>query len=118
MEPGREERLDLPRASWLFEPGADRLPLDDDEGGHDADRELREEVRPLLEGDAIERERHMVAPTLQNLRQEAVDAPAAARESGMEKDEARFGSRTAPLRGYIHTKPPLEAQPTRLVTPG
>ena len=75
FEPGREEALDLAAAAGTHEATADELVLDDDERRHRCDAEPFDEVRALLLVDPVELERAVVAPALEDLGEEPVDAP-------------------------------------------
>src|SRR5204863_4153819 len=87
-KPRGEERLDVLAAPGALEARG-HSALVDDEGRDTFDVELLEEIGPLLALDAVDAERAVVAPMLQDLSEEALHAPAVARPAGVEKDETR-----------------------------
>jgi len=64
--------------------------LDDEERRRRRDAEALDEVRALLLVDPIELERAVVAPALEDLSEEPVDAPAGAGRWRIEKDQTRL----------------------------
>ena len=87
---GREEPLDLTASARLRELRAHALALHDDESRHRVDTEPLDQIGPLPAVDAVELERAVVPSALQNLREESLDAAAAARDAGMEEHEPRL----------------------------
>ena len=66
---------------------ADAPVLDDDEGGDAVYAEALEELGVFLLGDAKQPEGLVIAAALEDLGEEAVDAPAAARRLGVEDEQ-------------------------------
>ena len=108
VEPGREEALDVPAASWPLEAGRDGLVLDDDEGRHRLDLEPLEQVRMLLFRDHHDVERAVVAPPLQHLGEEPFHAPAVTRQARMEEDEPGLVRERGD--SHCHVAPPLNLE--------
>src|SRR5205807_2774668 len=90
VQPGREEGLDVAAPARAREASLHLPPLDDDERRHLVDLEPLHEVGSFLARHAVELERAVVSPALEDLRQEALDAAAVAREGRVEENEARF----------------------------
>src|SRR3954449_6035002 len=89
-QPGGEEALDVAATTWFFEAAGDCASFDDDECGHRVDLEVLEQVRTVLLGDAHELERPMVAPSLQDLREKALDTPAMPGQRRVKEDQPRL----------------------------
>src|SRR5205085_11602610 len=107
VQPGRKESLDVAAPARAREPASHLVPLDDHERRHLLDREPLHEVGPFLLRDAVERERAVVPPALEDLRQEALDPATLARERRVEVDEARFdGSLALHQSARPHDVPP------------
>src|SRR5436305_13179027 len=88
-QPRLELPLELPAAARRGDAQLALAVLDDADGRHLLDPELLREVRPLIDRDADEVERLVVAPPLQHLGDEALDAAAAPGQRRVEEDEAR-----------------------------
>jgi hypothetical protein len=72
----------------VLELCAHDLSLDNDEGWHGRDPETFHEVWPILLGDAVELERLVVLPSLQNLSKESFCAPARAGHARVKEDQS------------------------------
>jgi hypothetical protein len=88
VQPGSEERLDLSATTRPLEFRANRLSFDDDQGRHHRDPETVDKVRPIFLGDAVQPERLMVPPSLQNLSEESLGPPTGAGEARVEEDQS------------------------------
>src|SRR5262249_31318635 len=88
-QPWLELLLELAAAARRGDRPPQLASLDDADRRHLRDAELLREIRPPLDGDAHEVERVVVLPPLEHLGDEALDAPAAPGERGVEEDEAR-----------------------------
>jgi hypothetical protein len=62
--------------------------LDDDERRHGRDAETLDEIWPVFLCDAIEPERLMVSPSLQNLSEESLGTPAGTGHARVEEDQS------------------------------
>ena len=80
MQPGTEQLLDLTAATWLVEPRAHPLPLDDDECREAPHSEALDEVWTLPSVDEKDAEGAVVPPTLQYLGKESLHLAALPRE--------------------------------------
>src|SRR5919109_2780347 len=99
LEPGREEALNLAAAARLLEPGRQLRAFDHRERRHVVHTKPRREDRLGLDVDTVELERLVVSPTLKHLREECLDAPAAAGARAEEEDQARLRLR------HLHCTP-------------
>jgi hypothetical protein len=81
-------RVDLTATAWALELCANELSLDNDEGWHGRDPETFYEVWPIFLGDAVELERLVVLPSLQNLSKEPFRAPAGAGHARVKEDQS------------------------------
>ena len=97
-KPGSEELLDLPAPARHLETSCNTAALKHEEGGDRRDAEALDEVRPLLRVDAIERERLVVLPPLEHLRDEALDPTAA---PGRRREEIHEPGTLRPLANCL-----------------
>src|SRR5581483_630484 len=87
VQPGPEHVFDVAAAARVREPALDAAVGDDEQRRHLVDAEALDEVGALVDVDLVEDEGAVVLPPLEDLRDEALDAPAPSGELRVEEHE-------------------------------